>query len=219
MATGRGWLPPDESVWALAISPSDPQTVYVGGSAGVYQSGDGGATWIERNTGLPTGSSVFSLSIEPTKPQTIFATVDQYGVWVSRDGGASWTPTTSPSDIWLVVVDPLHAGVVYGAGLSWLYRSSDDGATWTKLVADEVTSLVVSRTNPAVIIYGAYSHVRASSNGTTWHDIGTGFPQRGEAAVSLAVDTHRPWTLHAGTFFSGVLDLALNTSDLRQATS
>ena len=66
---------------ALAVHPDDPDFVY-GGGAGVYQSGDGGATWQL----LHAGVTVRALAVAGRQ---IWACTDA-GVLRSDDGGVAW---------------------------------------------------------------------------------------------------------------------------------
>ena len=54
-------------VYALAIDPTTPSTLYAGtGSDGVFKSTDGGGSWSAVNTGLPgTAVVVDALAIDP----------------------------------------------------------------------------------------------------------------------------------------------------------
>ena len=102
------------AVQALAVDPSNAQTVYAGTTAGVYRSTDGGANWFRIDSGL-TYTNVRALAIRPEAPCTIVAGIDtnvnnrggypfyfitnSYGVLaVSTDCGASWgIPAAAPS--------------------------------------------------------------------------------------------------------------------------
>jgi hypothetical protein len=84
----------------IAVSPVDPNTVYVGvfrpsGSTpgGVYKSIDGAETW--SLAGNMQGD-VSHVVIDPSNPNTLWAgfvdpgSLTQQGVWKSTDGGSSW---------------------------------------------------------------------------------------------------------------------------------
>jgi hypothetical protein len=71
-------------VFALAIDPSAPTTVYAGSGpgGGVFKSTNGGASWSAVNTGL-TNTSVLALAIDPLTPSTVYAGTNGGGVFVS----------------------------------------------------------------------------------------------------------------------------------------
>jgi photosystem II stability/assembly factor-like uncharacterized protein len=110
---GMHWAPVTDgqigssSVGAVAIAPSQPDTVYLGmgesqlrGNVmqgdGAYKSIDGGATW--KRIGLERSQVIARLRVHPTKPDLVYAAVlgdttqpnPERGVYRSRDGGASW---------------------------------------------------------------------------------------------------------------------------------
>ena len=102
---GATWSPvnnglTNKSVWALAIDPSTPTTLYAGTWNGVFKSINGGTTWSAN--GL-TGNGVFALAIDPSTPTTLYAGTNG-GVFKSINGGTTWSatgtgPTASSRDI------------------------------------------------------------------------------------------------------------------------
>jgi BNR/Asp-box repeat. len=82
-----GWI------YALAINPTTPSTLYAGTDGGAFKSTDGGATWSAVNTGL-SDPDVYALAINPTAPNTLYAGANG-GVFKSTDGGANWSASLS----------------------------------------------------------------------------------------------------------------------------
>ena len=95
------------SIGAVAVAPSDPNVVYVGGGEktvrgnvssghGLWKSEDAGRTW--RPIGLADSRHVPRIVVHPRDPNTVYAAVlgdlfksaDTRGVYRSRDGGATW---------------------------------------------------------------------------------------------------------------------------------
>jgi hypothetical protein len=62
--------PEGGNVWALAIDPSKPATLYAGTNGGVFKSADSGRTWRSVLTGL---INVSALAIDPSAPATLYA--------------------------------------------------------------------------------------------------------------------------------------------------
>src|SRR3954451_17189898 len=109
---GRTWRPifddqPTGSIGAVAVAPSDPNTVYVGSGEGlqrpdlsvgdgIYKSTDAGKTW--RHLGLRDGQQIPAILVDPRNPNRLFAAVlghpygpnPERGVFRSTDGGESW---------------------------------------------------------------------------------------------------------------------------------
>lgn len=92
---GRTWtpaaaIPTAQRVFALAVDPTTPQTVYAGTDAGVYKSTNGGRAWVK----LPyPGKNAIALAISPVQPQRVMAiSVNQHvgEVYRSDDAGQSW---------------------------------------------------------------------------------------------------------------------------------
>lgn len=95
------------SVGAIEVSPSQPNTVYVGmgeteirgnisAGDGVYRSDDAGKTW--RHLGLESTQSISRVRIHPSNPDIVWVAAlghvygphPDRGVYKSTDGGKSW---------------------------------------------------------------------------------------------------------------------------------
>jgi photosystem II stability/assembly factor-like uncharacterized protein len=138
---GTTWTPiadkalKTSSVGAVAISPSNPDVVYIGmGESqlrgniiqgdGVYKTADAGKTWT--HMGLEKTMVVSRIRVHPTNPDVVFAAAlgnpyasgPDRGVFRSRDGGKTWDRVlfrddkTGAADL---VIDPKNADVLYAA--------------------------------------------------------------------------------------------------------
>ncbi len=142
---GRTWTPifdraPTGSVGDLAVSPSHPDTIYVGSGEGlhrpdlgvgdgIFKSVDGGATWT--HVGLPDVQQVGRLVIHPANPDIVYVAGmghpygpnEERGVFRTTDGGRTWTKVlyvdhnTGASQVEL---DPSNPRIVYAA--LWEHR-------------------------------------------------------------------------------------------------
>src|SRR5262245_24875376 len=144
---GGSWTPVTDgqiksaSVGAVAVSESNPDTVYIGmGEScirgnimpgdGVYKSTDAGKTWA--HVGFGDSDAIAKIRIHPTNPDIVFVasfgkystTSDERGVFKTTDGGKTWKKVlfkdnkTGASDI---SIDRRNPNVMY-AGLWEAYR-------------------------------------------------------------------------------------------------
>ncbi|HYL35070.1 MAG TPA: glycosyl hydrolase, partial [Bryobacteraceae bacterium] len=120
---------------AIAVSESDPNTVYVGmgepdirGNAshgdGVYKSTDSGKTW--KNVGLENTYHIGAIRVHPRNPDIVYVAAlghqfgpnDERGVFGSTDGGKSWKRiydrgrNAGAIDL---ALDPNNPSVIYAA--------------------------------------------------------------------------------------------------------
>lgn len=109
---GRTWTPIFDaqaiaSIGAIAVAPSNPQTIYVGTGEsdmrsnigygnGMYKSTDGGKTWT--HIGLEDSRQIARIIIDPKDPEKVYVAVlghaygpnPERGVFYSKDGGKKW---------------------------------------------------------------------------------------------------------------------------------
>ncbi len=148
----------DLSVGSIAFSRSDPAIVYAGMGdlynsylgTGVLRSTDAGQTWTRvNNATLPSPATTAKLEVSPVNPNKVYlvqylrydpAVVGQTtpsGIFVSNDGGVSWTRTFTGL-VRDLVIHPTNPQIIYigvrradaPAGQPGLYKSIDGGNTW-----------------------------------------------------------------------------------------
>ncbi|HTX58391.1 MAG TPA: hypothetical protein VMH02_01855 [Verrucomicrobiae bacterium] len=137
---GRTWKPIFDaqdvaSIGAIAVAPSDPQTIYVGtGEAdmrsdiaygdGMYKSADGGKTWT--HLGLEDTRQIGSIAIDPHDPNVVYVAAlghqygpnAQRGVFKTTDGGKTWSKVLYKDEntgAISLAMDPANPDVVYAA--------------------------------------------------------------------------------------------------------
>ena len=204
---------PDESVWALAIDPQTPATLYAGTAAGVYKTTDGGGLWKAASSGLPSRGDdyawIWALAIDPRTPTTLYAGTNQ-GVYRSTDGGAGWEPasdglTEFPEGAFVtaLAVDPQHPATVYaGVYLAGVYRTEDGGEHWSAMSDGfpehgpaYVEALVVDALSRDRVYAGlrGLGVLRWNERDGRWTELGLG------TVWALGLDPAWPPTLYAGT--------------------
>ena len=102
---------------------------------GVWHSPDAGTSWLRHRAPFPLNSRIQALAVHPTAPHTLFAGGDT-GLFVSRDGGATWEQLASPEalpTIWSLAIDPVDPSILFaGTRPAGVYRSRDGGRQWKK---------------------------------------------------------------------------------------
>ena len=123
------------SIRAMAMAPSDHNTLVFGAVDGVFRSRDGGATWerispenpmaIENHSSL---KNFVSVAIDPQNPDIIYAGT-QHLPWKTTDGGAHWhnlkEGILDDSDVFSIIIDPKKPSRVYASACSGIYLSEN----------------------------------------------------------------------------------------------
>ncbi len=119
------------AVTAVAISPVNPDVVYVSAGNQIHKTTDGGAVW----TPLLAVSNLFyadRLRIDPANPAKIFAAAAS-GLYMSEDNGTTWTQKWQ-SAAYDVEIKPNDGNTVYvlskANGYFSLALSNDGGQTF-----------------------------------------------------------------------------------------
>lgn len=141
----------ETAVNAVAVAPSSSNTIYVATKRDLVLSRDGGSRWDTLSQALP--SLVSTLTVNPSDPNTIYAGMDSLGMYVSADGGKTWSSLTKEfsnqaigsSTVTAIAVDPSNAQhliIAHGIRLGTqnvefvslgILHSLDGGKTWQPL--------------------------------------------------------------------------------------
>jgi photosystem II stability/assembly factor-like uncharacterized protein len=93
---GRTWtsvgLGLGDEIQDIAISPTQPNILYLAEQDGVYKSIDGAASWTKANDGLSDYAVDWDVAVDPHDANIAYAVVDLFGVYQTVDGGSSWEP-------------------------------------------------------------------------------------------------------------------------------
>jgi len=170
-------------VRALIGDPRDPDTLFLGTSAGeVYVTHDAAKSWTNAYHGTPfPGYVVDNLVMD--RDGRLWAAC--WGLWgggvvaVSQDGGRSWTRRDAGLEdlsVRAIAIDPHDASFVLIGGLTGVYRSYDSGASWEK-ISDQVNveSLAIDpRTRDRIYVGTWRQGWRTEDGGKSWSLINNG---------------------------------------------
>ena len=189
------WTPvfdaqPSLAIGAIAIDPTNPNTIYAGTGesnfnatsyfgTGIYRSTNGGTTWAKIGGTRFDRCHVSDIVVKPGTSTTLLVAVQYYGRY----------ETTCDSGV---------------------HRSLNGGAGWTRVAQGLATDLAVKPGSPTVW-YAAfyYDGVHKSTNsGGTWTPLGGGLPTSGAGRIALATTAANPARVYAAvedTATSGTL--------------
>jgi len=187
---------PSTVIGAIAVDPSAPETLWIGagesnaarsnyGGHGLFVSHDGGKTFARKE--LTASDRIAAIVVDPRDGKRVLVAAagklyspgGQRGVFLTEDGGESWTQVLKPGDDWTgasdLVIDPSRPDVLYAAlwdrqRTPWQFTEAGDGS-------------------------GIYKSVDA---GRTWQKLSGGLPQGDTVGrIGLAVARSQPDTVYA----------------------
>lgn len=190
---GANWTPvfdnqPTVSLGAVAVAPSQPETVWVGTGEsnarnsvswgdGVYKSTDGGQTW--QNKGLKESHHIGRIVIHPSNPDIVYVAAvghlwgpnPERGIYKTTDGGSTWEKV--------------------------LFLNEDTGCIDLVLNPREPETLIAaaycvrrdefSGGNPAVMTGPEAGLYRTIDGGKNWKRLQQGLPSRPMGRIGLDV--------------------------------
>ncbi len=184
------------SIGALALDPTDPNTVYCGSGeansavdtydgSGLFRTRDGGQTW--ESLGLQQTRRIGRVAVDPSNTDRIFvaamgtqfSTNPDRGLYRSDDGGLHWSKvlfvndSTGCAD---VVINPAHPETVYCS-------------TWERVRHPTYRRAF----GPGCGIW------RSINGGTSWTRLSAGLPAPGDnvGRIGLAIAPSRPSMVYA----------------------
>lgn len=177
-----GYSRPAYDVNQIVDAPGGTGRLYlVTETSGVLVSNDSGASFTASGSGLPAGVPLAHLAIDAANPLRMLAGTRGYdatdplhteSIYLSTDGGASWTGTLGSASYYMGVTDISFGagGKVYAAVDDALYRSDDGGASWSGplLGPPYNNSIMAVRADPATpntVFIGGYKGLARSTDG------------------------------------------------------
>ena len=189
---------PSTSIGDIAVSPSNPDIVWVGtgeanifrasmAGVGIYKSVDAGRTW--QHTGLTDSQTIGRIVVHPTNPDIVYVAASGHewtdnemrGVFKTTNGGRTWqkilykSPRTGAIDL---TMDPRDPNTLYASLWQRVRRKWSD-----------------PRVEPG---YDESGVMKTTDAGRTWTDASKGLPApefRGRIGIDIA--RSQPDTLYA----------------------
>ncbi len=166
----------------VLIHPLDKNIMFVTDNpSGVNKSYDGGANWVQRNSGITSrsggsmdGIPIFCLTIDPSNPDIVWAgTQAMRGIYKSVDGGETWSKKDNGIAEWNDItirgfgVHPQNSDIVFaGAEIETelfgsmftkvkgkIYKTEDGGESWHCVWEGDnlVRFVLINPVNPDII--------------------------------------------------------------------
>lgn len=211
----------------LVIDSDDPNVMYAGGvSGGVWKSANGGAGWDAIADDL-VNLAVNSMVMDPRDHDVLYVgTGEGYfreevrgtglplrgnGIFVTRDGGATWQQlaSTTTSDFqWVndLAISAHDSRRIYAATRSGVWRSIDAGENWTRVLMTTVKGgcldLAMRSDTPADTLFAScgtfeqatvYRSMQAERD-DTWNAV---LSEPGMGRTTLAIAPSQPSTIYA----------------------
>src|ERR1044072_6797890 len=188
---------PTGSIGALAVAPSQPETIYVGSGEGlqrpdlstgdgIYKSTDGGKTW--RHLGLRNAQQIGAILVDPRDPNLVYVaalghpygTNEERGIFRSPDGGETWQKILYKDEntgAIALAFDPKNSKVIYGVLWSARQGPWENGA-WQ---------------GPGSGLF------KTTDGGNTWRQLTKGLPtfEQGLGRIGIAVAPSDSNTVYA----------------------
>lgn len=160
-------------IYAMAMDPSDPNTIYVAGDNGFFKTTDGFATVQQIN-----GGKFYDVKFKPGDPSVIYVTGNNF-FRRSIDGGESFQqikfiPTSGSTRL---VVSPADPERVYYSIGNTLFQSFDGGTTFPDTKDIEALDngsfgyVFMSHENANVLYGGYFNTWKSTNNGSNWQKI------------------------------------------------
>ena len=172
---------------SIALHPRDTRIMLAGGgSAGVWRTVNGGASWLALGDN-ECSTSVGHIVMDPVDPNIVYAGTgeifdpagftDGCGILKSTNMGNSWVrvagPQLAPAGqlgalVYRVAIDRATAGsasttTLYAATSLGVLRSTDAGTSWTTVLQGFATDVIQHPTRPEVL-YAAIGNPQSAPN-------------------------------------------------------
>jgi photosystem II stability/assembly factor-like uncharacterized protein len=218
---------------ALAVLPSDPDTIFMNSyEGGVFLSTDGGKTWQGASSGY-TGAQVPGIAIDPKDPAFVVS-ASRTGIHISNNAGETWLGRMSGgliNNIESVAIDPGDRNkLLIGRAIdATIFQSNDGGLTWSQVLGPlgenilngrrSIHEIALAPSSPE-IVYAATGIetllmipprntpgpgiFKSMDSGKTWTAINQGLERTTMNILAVAIHPQNPDIAYLGEMNSGV---------------
>jgi photosystem II stability/assembly factor-like uncharacterized protein len=206
-------------VSSFATDPLNPGTMYAAlrpcsepvcfTEARLFKTMNGGASWIQANSGLPPGW-VEWLVVDPQNSRKVYTCINGFtdsgpqptALFNSTDGGTSWHEVLGlKANCAFLAIDPRNSATLYAGAQGGVSKSMDEGTSWVDVGLTgkdtSVSVLAIAPQNPNTIYAARWSGAayRSMDGGANWTRLAlpaeflyVRFPEDDQAVWGLAVD-------------------------------
>jgi len=215
--SGQSWFMPNDiprnvGICAMAISLTNPDIIYLGGSSlwfglGVWKSTDRGSSWTNIQNNIDTTGFSKDLSIDPIDDNIVYfakmniiSLHDSSCFLKSTNGGQNWFDITPMSlsypAITAVRVSPFNPNEVYITSFhDGVFKSTDGGDSWLSInngLNIRKIAVIEIDSSSGIIYLGTYYDgiYKSTNNGESWQKISNNLCS--SWFNSLALDYNNP---------------------------
>ncbi len=203
---------PGNWVTPLLWHPTDSSTIY-GGYNYIFKSTDMGTSWTNISAPLGYVGYFNDMAISYSNPDVIYASINNR-LYVTKNGGTSWTTINYPSYINDIAVKPSEPGKIYvamGSASTPLVMSTDYGATYTNvstgLPSLSASSVIVNDdSNEEVLVGMTIGVYYKNQSNPSWQLFGTGLPEVQISEIDIAKEAGK---IRVATYGRGIWETSL----------
>ncbi len=163
----------DLDLHTIAVSPDDPDIVFVGSSSGIFRTQDSGDSWQKVYSTSTSYGNVNFIAIHPERPEIIFAATRD-GLLRSTDSGIGWEKVFSgigDDERWATSVGFYKDKILLGTR-GGLFFSTDNGKNWKNLKGrfsnSDITYLFCDTEKDIILVSAKEGLFRSIDGGNKW---------------------------------------------------
>ena len=210
-----GWNPGVGRITSIAVSPSNPTTIYIctpGG--GIWKSTQGGNQWIPLADYDNSMMTMYAVAVHPTNPNLVYAGKGNGQVVRSTDGGITWTAaSTGAGIIWKIIFHPTDPNIMFAVGTTGISKSVNGGTSFTLKSNVRTEDIEFLPSNPNILLASYNSIQRSTDGGETWATLGSSQGVNFSARTLVSVSPASPSRVYAVQASGSVFGRLLRSDD------